>query len=407
MKRIKSPLSDHRGVRDLHKLRSLGKIFKVDDPYFRTSDGINGVQIEKEGRTLTNFSSYNYLGLAGDARINDAAKAAIDRYSTSVSASRLVSGEREIHQALESAIAGAYGVDDAVSFVSGHATNVSMLGYLFNHRDLIVHDWLAHNSIMEGIRLSGSTRLPFKHQNWQELDKILTKHRKKHRNALIIVEGLYSMDGDVPDLQTVIDIKNRHNAILMVDEAHSFGVLGQTGKGIAEQQGIDPDDVDIWMGTLSKSLASCGGYVAGSADLIDNLRHWCPGFLFSVGMPPPSAAAALTALEIAQAEPERVARLQHISQYFLNQAKALGLDTSGAQGYGIVPVMLYDDRKAVELSNALVSQGINTLPMMYPSVPQGTARLRFFLSADHTEAMVDDALNRLVTTMRECKIKVA
>ena len=407
MKKIKSPLSDHRGVRDLHKLRTLGKLLKVDDPYFRSADGVNSVEIEKEGKKLINFSSYNYLGLAGDPRINEAAKAAIDRYSTSVSASRLVSGERPIHQELESAIANAYGVEDAVSFVSGHATNVSMLGYLFNHRDLIVHDWLAHNSIMEGIRLSGSKRLPFKHQNWDELDKILAKHRKKHRNALVIVEGLYSMDGDVPDLQTVIDIKNRHNAILMVDEAHSFGNLGATGKGIAEQQGIDPSEVDIWMGTLSKALASCGGYVAGSVELVDNLRHWCPGFLFSVGMPPPSAAAALKALEIADAEPERVARLQHISQYFLDRATGLGLDTSGAQGFGIVPVMIYDDRQAVELSNAMVAQGINTLPMMYPSVPQGTSRLRFFLSADHTEAMVDEALDRLVATMKARKIKVA
>ena len=407
MRKRKSPLSEHRGVRDLNRLRGLGKMLGIADPYFRTSSGVNGVKLAKEGRELINFSSYNYLGLAGDPRINQAAKDAIDRYSTSVSASRLVSGEREIHQALEGEIAKTYGVADAVSFVSGHATNVSMLGYLFNQRDLIVHDWLAHNSIMEGIRLSGAKRLPFAHQNWDQLDQILTKHRRKSQNALIIVEGLYSMDGDVPDLKTVIEIKNRHDAILMVDEAHSFGVLGQTGRGIAEQQGIDPDDVDIWMGTLSKSLASCGGYVAGSTELIDNLRHWCPGFLFSVGMPPSSAAAALKALEIARAEPERVIRLQYISRYFLDKAQSLGLDTSGAEGYGIVPIMIYDDRQAVELSNDMVDQGINTLPMMYPSVPQGTARLRFFLSADHTEAMIDQALDQLVNTMRSRKIKVA
>ncbi len=407
MKKRQSPLSDHRGVRDLKRLRGLGKMLGIADPYFRSSAGVNGVRLNKEGRELINFSSYNYLGLAGDPRINAAAKEAIDCYSTSVSASRLVSGERAIHRELEAAIAKAYGVDDAVSFVSGHATNVSMLGYLFNQRDLIVHDWLAHNSIMEGIRLSGAKRLPFTHQNWDQLDQILTKHRKKSQNALIIVEGLYSMDGDIPDLKTVIEIKNRHNAILMVDEAHSFGVLGATGRGIAEQQGIDPDDVDIWMGTLSKSLASCGGYVAGSTDLIDNLRHWCPGFLFSVGMPPSSAAAALKALEIAQSETDRVTRLQSVSRYFLQKAQALGLDTSGAEGFGIVPVMIYDDRQAVELSNDLVAQGINTLPMMYPSVPQGTSRLRFFLSADHTEAMLDEALDRLVDTMRARKIKVA
>jgi len=401
----KSPLSLHRGVKELNRLRRLGQLLDIADPYFSLSDGVNAAVLRKDGRDLLNFSSYNYLGLAGDPRINAAAKAAIDRYSTSVSASRLVSGERPIYQALEAALAKAHGVDAAVSFVSGHATNVSMLGYLFDRHDLIVHDWLAHNSIMEGIRLSGATRLPFAHQNWHKLDEILSKHRHKHRNALIVVEGLYSMDGDISDLRTVIDIKKRHNTILMVDEAHSFGVLGQTGHGIAQHQGIDPQEVDIWMGTLSKSLASCGGYVAGSHDLIDNLRHFCPGFLFSVGMAPPAAAAALAALEIMQAEADRVARLQAISHYFLRESKARGLDTSTAHGFGIVPIMIRDDRKAVQLSNALVERGVNVLPMIYPSVPQGQARLRFFLSADHTKTMVDTGLDAVTDAMRELKIR--
>jgi len=280
-----------------------------------------------------------------------------------------------------------------------------MIGYLFDRHDLIVHDWLAHNSIMEGIRLSGATRLPFAHQDWGKLDELLRKHRHKHRQALIVVEGLYSMDGDIADLKTIVDIKKRHDAVLMVDEAHSFGVLGKRGRGIAEHQGIDPNDVDIWMGTLSKSLASCGGYVAGSQDLIDNLRHFCPGFLFSVGMAPPTAAAALAALQIIQAESGRVARLQAISAHFLQAAKIRGLDTSTAQGFGIVPIMIRDDLKAVRLSNAMVQRGVNVLPMIYPSVPQGGARLRFFLSADHTTDMVDIALDALIDAMRELKIK--
>jgi 8-amino-7-oxononanoate synthase len=258
---------------------------------------------------------------------------------------------------------------------------------------------------MEGIRLSGATRLPFAHQDWGKLDEFLRKHRHKHRQALIVVEGLYSMDGDIADLKTVVEIKQRHDAILMVDEAHSFGVLGKRGRGIAEHQGIDPNDVDIWMGTLSKSLASCGGYVAGNQDLIDNLRHFCPGFLFSVGMAPPTAAAALAALEIIQAESGRVARLQTISAHFLQAAKIRGLDTSTAQGFGIVPIMIRDDLKAVRLSNAMVQRGVNVLPMIYPSVPQGGARLRFFLSADHTTDMVDIALDALIDAMRELKIK--
>lgn len=406
MSNTRSLLSQHRGIKELNRIRRLSQALDIDNPYFRTSDGVNGILLEKNGRQLLNFSSYNYLSLAGDPRINAAAKSAIDRYGTSVSASRLVSGERRVHQELEAALAAAHGVDDAVSFVSGHATNVSMLGYLFDRHDLIVHDWLAHNSIMEGIRLSGATRLPFAHQDWTKLDEILSKHRHKHRNALIVVEGLYSMDGDVADMKAIIDIKNRHNAILMVDEAHSFGVLGKNGHGVAEHQGIDPKDVDIWMGTLSKALASCGGYVAGSRDLIDNLRHFCPGFLFSVGMAPPLAAAALTSLEIMHAESKRVQKLQAISAYFLQQAQARGLDTSTAQGFGIVPIMVRDDRKAVEISNAMVDRGVNALPMLYPSVPQGKARLRFFLSSDHTKEMVNTALDTLVQVMYDLKVKV-
>jgi 8-amino-7-oxononanoate synthase len=405
MNNRKSPLALHRGIKELNRLRRLGKMLGIADPYFSLSDGVNGTVLRQDDRELLNFSSYNYLGLAGDRRINDAAKAAIDRYSTSVSASRLASGERPVHQALEAALAASHGVDAAVSFVSGHATNVSMLGYLFDHHDLIVHDWLAHNSIMEGIRLSGATRLPFAHQDWGKLDELLRKHRHKHRQALIVVEGLYSMDGDIADLKTVIAIKKRHDAILMVDEAHSLGVLGKSGRGIAEHQGIDPNDVDIWMGTLSKSLASCGGYVAGSQDLVDNLRHFCPGFLFSVGMAPPAAAAALAALEIMQAESDRVVRLQAISAHFLQAAKTRGLDTSTAQGFGVVPIMVRDDIKAVQLSNTMVQRGVNVLPMMYPSVPQGGARLRFFLSANHTTQMVDSALDALMDAMRDLKIK--
>lgn len=401
-----SPLSQHRGVKTLRRLQRLSKALDIADPYFNVSDGVNATRIEKKGRSLLNFSSYNYLGLAGDERINAAAKAAIDRYSTSVSASRLVSGERPVHQTLETALAGVHRTDAAVSFVSGHATNVSMIGYLFDRHDLIVHDWLAHNSIMEGIRLSGATRLPFAHQDWNRLDDILSKHRHKHRQALIVLEGLYSMDGDIPDLPTVIEIKKRHNAILMVDEAHSVGVLGQTGHGIAEHHQVAADDVDIWVGTLSKSLASCGGYVAGHQDLVDNLRHYCPGFLFSVGMAPPSAAAALTALSLMQEEPERVKRLQSISQYFLSKARALGFDTSTAAGFGIVPIMIYDDTQAVALSNLMVDKGINTLPMIYPSVPVGKSRLRFFLSEGHDTAMVDFALSQLVDAMRELKLDV-
>lgn len=396
-------LSNHRGLRDLARLRQAGRLLRIDDPFFRVSEGVNASTVKKDGSSLINFSSYNYLGLAGDPRVDAAAKQAIDEYGTTVSASRLVSGERKIHQQLETALARAHGTEAALSFVSGHATNVSMLGYLFGHKDLIIHDWFAHNSIFEGIRLSGATRLPFPHQDLDALDAMLTKHRHKHDNVLIVVEGLYSMDGDFPNLPALLEIKKRHDVFLMVDEAHSFGVLGKTGHGLAEHYGVNPSEVDIWMGTLSKSLASCGGYIAGSHDLIDNLRHWCPGFLYSVGLPPANAAAALTALEILDQEPERVERLRQVSAYMLKTAQNYGIDTATAMGQAIIPVMLYDDAKSARMSNAMVQRGINVLPVIYPAVPVKKSRLRFFLSSDHTPAMIDQAFDSLLELL---KIKV-
>jgi 8-amino-7-oxononanoate synthase len=393
-------LSDHRGLRDLALLRQVGRLMRIDDPFFRLSEGVNANLVQKDGSTLINFSSYNYLGLAGDPRVDAAAKQAIDEYGTTVSASRLVSGERRIHQQLETALARAYGVDAALTFVSGHATNVSMLGYLFGPKDLIIHDWFAHNSIFEGIRLSGATRLPFPHQDLEALDAMLTKHRHKHDNVLIVVEGLYSMDGDLPDLPALLEIKKRHDAFLMVDEAHSFGVLGKTGHGLAEHHQVDPREVDIWMGTLSKSLASCGGYIAGSTDLIDNLKHWCPGFLYSVGLPPANAAAALAALDILDREPERVQRLRQVSRHMLETARAYGLDTATAMGHAIIPIMLYDDAKAARFSNAMVQRGVNVLPVIYPAVPAKKSRLRFFLSADHTPEMIDQSFEPLLELLK-------
>jgi 7-keto-8-aminopelargonate synthetase-like enzyme len=218
--------------------------------------------------------------------------------------------------------------------------------------------------------------------------------------VLIVVEGLYSMDGDLPDLPALLEIKRRHDAFLMVDEAHSFGVLGKTGHGLAEHHHIDPHQVDIWMGTLSKSLASCGGYVAGSKDLIDNLKHWCPGFLYSVGLPPANAAAALTALEIMDQEPERVQRLREVSRHMLDAVKSYGLDTGTAMGHAIIPIMLYDDAKAARLSNAMVQRGVNVLPVIYPAVPVKKSRLRFFLSAEHTPEMIDQALEPLLDLLK-------
>ena len=238
-----------------------------------------------------------------------------------------MAGERPVQRELEQAIASLYEVDDCVVFVSGHATNVTTISTLFGPRDLIVHDSLVHNSAFEGIKLSGATRRAFSHNDPESLERILAEIRGNFERTLIVIEGLYSMDGDMPDLPRFIDIKNRYKAFLMVYDAHSLGVLGVTGRGIREHFGVAGSAVDIWMGTLSKSFAGSGGYIAGEKALVQHLKYAASGFVYSVGIAPPMAAASLEAMRIMLAEPERVAGLRERASYFLEQAKLHGIDT--------------------------------------------------------------------------------
>lgn len=385
----------HPGYQKIRIIKEGAAKLHIGDPYFRTQDGIAGRSTRVQGRKLLNFSGYNYLGLSGHPRVSDAAKQAIDRYGTSVSASRLVSGERPVHRELEKALAECLDVEDCVVFVSGHATNVSTIGHLFGPRDLILHDALIHNSILQGIQLSGAKRLAFPHNDWSALDRLLTTHRRSFEQALIVVEGIYSMDGDFPDLPRFIELKHRHLAYLMVDEAHSLGVLGTRGLGVRDHFGLAGGDVDIWMGTLSKTLASCGGYIAGSRALIDNLKFGAAGFVYSVGMPAASAAAALAALQILQSEPERVARLHANGRLFLELAQRQGIDTGYSTGYALVAAITGSSIKAARLAHALFDRGINVAPILYPAVEEKAARLRFFLSADHELADISEAVRIL------------
>ena len=385
----------HPGYQQLRIMNDGAARLGIGNPFFKQHDGRVGSTTRIDGREYINYGSYNYLGLAGDVSVTDAAKSAIDRYGTTVSASRLVSGERPLHREFERALADVYGVDDAVTFVSGHATNVTTIGYLFGPNDLVVHDALIHNSTLQGIQLSGAKRFAFPHNDWNALDVLLGQHRQNFERILIVLEGIYSMDGDYPDLPRFVAIKRRHHAFLMVDEAHSFGVMGQSGLGIREHFGLDGGDVDIWMGTLSKALAGCGGYIAGEAALVEHLKFLAPGFLYSVGMPPPMVAASLAALRVMQREPHRVRMLQDRGRYFLAGAKAAGVDTGSSTGFAVVPAMTGGSIRAARLSEALFNRGINVQPIVYPAVPEKSARLRFFLTCDHTEIQIEKTIQCL------------
>ncbi len=398
-------IDDMPGLKQLHIQATAAEKFGIQNPFFRCHTGVANNSTSIDGRKFINYSSYNYLGLNGHPRVSQAAKTAIDHYGTSASASRPVSGERPIHRELELALANLHGTEDCIVYVSGHATNVSTIGSLFGKKDLILHDSLAHNSVIQGAILSGAKRLTFPHNDFNSLNQMLENNRRQYERVLIITEGMYSMDGDIPDIPKFLEIKKRHKVFLMIDEAHSIGVIGEKGFGITDHFKIQANDIDILMGTLSKSLAACGGYICGKYSLIENLKYTSPGFVYSVGMSPPVAAAALEALQILKDEPERVAKLQSNARLFFELAKEADLDTGYCQGYSVIPVIVGSSLIAAKLSNLLFESGINVQPIIYPAVEERAARLRFFMSSTHTEEEIRSTVNIVSRELKALKKK--
>lgn len=381
---VARPFADLDGFESIRIPRALAARLGLQSPFYRVHDTRAGARTRIDDRDLVNFSSYDYLALNGHPEITLAVTEATARWGTSVSASRLTSGERPFHRQLEGELASLYGAQDALAFVSGHATNLALFTSLLDYHDLVVHDILAHNSIVEGARMSGAHRRSFLHNDLDDLDRLLTTYRRQYRNCLIATEGLFSMDGDGPDLARLAELKQKHGTWLMIDEAHSLGVLGNSGKGAAEHAGVDPSLVDVWMGTLSKTLVSCGGYVAGNSDLIEYLKYRAPGMVYSVGLPPSQAVAASTALDIMLREPERVSTLQANGRQLRDGLIDAGHDTGTCWGTGIVPLLVGDSLQTVLLADWLEREaGLAAVPIIPPGVPERSARLRFFLSAQH------------------------
>ncbi|MGQ4441521.1 aminotransferase class I/II-fold pyridoxal phosphate-dependent enzyme, partial [Streptomyces violaceoruber] len=366
------------------------------NPYGRTHEGFNSALATVDGTKVVNFAAFNYLALSHHPRVRQAAKDAVDRYGTSASATPLLFGETPLHHELEAEIARFIGTEAAIVFAGGHATNVATVGHLFGPEDLVVHDAWIHDSTVRGCILSGARRRSFPHNDWAALDRILTGARASHRRALVVIEGAYSQDGDIPDLPRFIEVKKRHGAMLMIDEAHSIGVLGRTGRGVGEHYGTDPADVDLWMGTLSKALGSLGGYIAARRPIIEYLKFTAPLHIFSTGISPANAAAALEALRVVQDEPERVARVQELAEFFRAGARARGLDVGVSRLSAVIPVITGDWEKTMALSNSLLERGVNVMPIGYPAVPRDQCRLRFFINADHSEADLEHSLDLLV-----------
>ena len=368
--------------------------------FYDVHDGITNDRTTINGKEYINFSSFNYISASGDPAVTKAAVEACEKYGTSATASRLVSGNKPVNVELEREISQFLGCEDTLIFPAGHSTNDSTIGHLMNEKDMVLYDSIAHNSIMQGALHSCARRRPFPHNDWEAADWILNKHRGEYRRVLIVIEGVYSMDGDYPDLPKFIEVKKRHRAMLMIDEAHSLGVLGATGRGIGELYGVNRRDVDIWMGTLSKALGSCGGYISGSKELIEYLKYTTPFMVFSTGISPANCAAALAALRLLIHEPHRVDTLIKNGKLFLDLVKKQGFNTGTSSGTAVVPVILGDSMLALNMSKAMFARGINVQPILHPAVEEKAARLRFFISSTHKEEQLRYTVDALVNSLK-------
>ena len=375
-----------------------------DNPYFVAHDSPLTDTSLMDGHRVVNFGSYNYVGMSGRRETMEAAKAAIDRYGTSASGSRLLAGEKTLHKELEAALAEWKHAESALVLVGGHSTNVTIVGNFCTKGDLILYDAIDHNSIMEGIRLSDAEALPFPHNDTVSLERLLKLHRDHYAKVLIVVEGVYSMDGDIAPIPEYVRIKKEYGCFLMVDEAHSACVIGEHGGGVDEYFGLLPDDIDIKMGTLSKGLGTCGGYLAGKRSLIEYLRYNLPGFVFSVGMSPPLAAASLCAIQLLRSDPSIMENMRRNIACFTREAQKHRFDIGRAGKTAIFPVLVGRDEDAFLLSNRMRKAGVFVPPAVFPAVPKGRALLRFCVTSCHNEQQIADALDALENCAKECGI---
>ncbi len=371
----------------------------LENPFLRANEQVHGRTARVGGRDVVSFTSFDYLGLAGHPDVTRAAKEAIDRFGCSASASRMVGGNNTILDELDAELARFLGTERAVVFPCGYGTNASLFNHLFGAGDLILYDELAHNSIMQGAGASKAGKRSFRHNDPEQLDGLLRDLRSQYKRVVVAIEGVYSMDGDYPDLPKFIEVKKRHDALLYVDEAHSLGTMGPEGRGICDFFGCDPADGDLWMGTISKALGAGGGYLAGGERLIRYLGYTTPAFVFSTACSPPNAAAALEGLRVIQREPWRVTRLRERSELFLKLAADCDLDTGESSDTPVIPVIVGSSSRAILVSQMLLERGINARPILYPAVRESAARVRFFITSEHSEEQIVQAVEAVAEVM--------
>jgi 8-amino-7-oxononanoate synthase len=332
---------------------------------------------------LLMFSTYSYLGLIGHPRLASAVRTAVDQYGTSTGGVRLLTGTLELHHQLEHELAGFLGQEASATFASGYDANIAAITSLFGPSDVALLDQYAHQSIHDGVRMAGCQTRRFRHNDMDDLERRLRQARNRGANRILIaVDSVFSMDGDQAPLAQLIEIKRRHGAFLLVDEAHSIGAIGARGRGVCEAQGIDPADIDVLTGSLSKAIPSSGGFVAGSRGLKIYIQHGSAPYMFSAAMTPANAAASLEALRIIQDEPQHVERLRRNAACLRDGIRDLGLD-GGTSSTPIVPLLLGDEWRAYRWARRLLDHGVFVSAVVYPAVSPGQARLRLCATAAH------------------------
>jgi len=370
-------------------------------PYFREIESDQDTVVKINGKDVLMFGSNSYLGLTNHPRIKEAAKKAIDKYGTGCAGSRFLNGTLDIHIELEHRLAKLVGKDGALCYSTGFQVNLGVVSVLAGRRDYLLLDELDHASIIEGSRLSFSKVLKFAHNDMKALESKLRKCEPESIK-MIVVDGIFSMEGDIAKLPEIVKLAEKYNASVMVDDAHSIGVIGKNGSGTASHFGLTKK-VDLIMGTFSKSLASLGGFIAADKEVINFIKHNSRSYIFSASMTPASAASVLEALNIMESEPERIAHLWEVTNYALENFKSIGFNTGKSES-PIIPLFIRDDIKALKLTQLLLGEGVFVNPVVSPAVPKEDSLIRFSLMATHTHKQVDTAVEKISKISRKLGI---
>ncbi|MDD6506956.1 MAG: aminotransferase class I/II-fold pyridoxal phosphate-dependent enzyme [Prevotellaceae bacterium] len=370
-------------------------------PYFRAISSKQGPEVVMEGHKVLMFGSNAYTGLTGDDRIIEAAKKALDKYGSGCAGSRFLNGTLDIHVQLEKELAAFEGKDDALCFATGFSVNAGVLAVVVGRGDYIICDDRDHASIVDGRRLSFATQLHYKHNDMDDLERVLQK-LPKEAVKLIVVDGVFSMEGDLAKLPEIVELKHKYNCSIMVDEAHGLGVFGREGRGVCDHFGIT-DEVDLIMGTFSKSLASIGGFIAGDKETINYLRHTCRTYIFSASDSPAATAAALEALHILQQEPERLKHLWDVTNYALRRFKEEGFEIGDTES-PIIPLYVHDIEKTFLVTKIAFEHGVFINPVIPPACAPQDTLVRFALMASHSQEQVERGVQILKQAFTEAGI---